>query len=248
MENERSDVSDYLINGLTTQIANRGRGKIKLVSRQVLDRIMAEFSFQLSDLTSMDTQLQVGNQLGASLILTGFITPLTNRYKLNAQLVEVETGTNQQINLRRMDGGYTGNHLSVQMRIGLTADFQDFLDREETLGLSIYAVVGKPWGTDYDTLSFSIRSDVLQQGSLDIYDYDGEEYYYADIGANPIWTRVRLPFEELISDAGSLADTSELIEQAVLSFYFDIPHDALKYAITEGFLDLSLDLDDFTLE
>ncbi|MBT3275991.1 MAG: hypothetical protein HN368_22780, partial [Spirochaetales bacterium] len=156
--------------------------------------------------------------------------------------------TNQKINIRRLDSGSTGSYLSIQIQLDLVDAFQDFLDREESLGISVYAIIGKPWGKKHDTLSFSIRSDVLQQGSLDIHDYDGEEYYYADISANPIWTRIRLPFSELFSDTGSLAVSPTSIERAVISFYFDIPIEALDYALFNGSLEFSLDLDDFILE
>ncbi len=92
---KKSDLSDYITNGLTTELANRAGPETSIVSRQAIDRIMSEFSYQLSDLVDRDQQVSVGRQLGANLILTGFITPLgatTGRAgKLNAQLIEIET-------------------------------------------------------------------------------------------------------------------------------------------------------------
>lgn len=92
MEGETSGLSDYLIGELTTSLANQGKGKIKVLGRQLMDRTLAEASFQLSDLAETDGQVRLGKQLGADLILAGFVTPLEGRYRLNAQLVEVETG------------------------------------------------------------------------------------------------------------------------------------------------------------
>ena len=87
-----SGISDYLINGLTTSLATQGKGRVQVVSRQVLDRILSEASFQMSDLADKETQIQIGQQLGADLILTGFIDPVADYYKLNTQVVEVTTG------------------------------------------------------------------------------------------------------------------------------------------------------------
>ena len=58
----------------------------------MLDRILSEASFQMSDLSDKEAQIQIGQQLGADLILTGFIDPVADYYKLNTQVVEVTTG------------------------------------------------------------------------------------------------------------------------------------------------------------
>ena len=92
VEGEKSGISDYLINGLTTRIATIGASRVRLVTRQALDQILAEHAFQMSDMVNREQQVQIGKQLGADLILTGFITPVTDRFKLNAQLIEVGTG------------------------------------------------------------------------------------------------------------------------------------------------------------
>ena len=89
-----SRLSDYLINGLTTSIANAVNEEdinISIVSRKNLDRILEELAFQSSDLADPDTQLTIGRQLGAGLILTGSITPAEEQDKFNIQLIEVET-------------------------------------------------------------------------------------------------------------------------------------------------------------
>ena len=85
-------LGDYLINGLTTEIANRARGRTRVVTRGVLDRLMEELSFQASDLADEGSRRQLGRQLGADVVLTGFVTPFDGELRLNAQLVEVETG------------------------------------------------------------------------------------------------------------------------------------------------------------
>jgi hypothetical protein len=91
-EGEKAGVSDLLINGLSTAIANRAKGRVAVVSRQVLDRILEEAAFQMSDLVDPKSQVRIGRQLGADVILTGSLTPLADYYKLTSQLVEVESG------------------------------------------------------------------------------------------------------------------------------------------------------------
>lgn len=92
---KKSSISDYLINGLTTEIANAityEKINTKVVSRQHVDRIMEELSFQASDLADQTVQLKIGKQLGADLIVTGTVERISGEHKVNAQLIEVETG------------------------------------------------------------------------------------------------------------------------------------------------------------
>ena len=90
-----SPLSDTLIEGLTTEIANAVAYEgvqVRVVSRTVLDRILEELSFQSSDLVDPQTQRSVGKQMGADLVVTGVIGPAEQGKKFNVQLVEVETG------------------------------------------------------------------------------------------------------------------------------------------------------------
>ncbi|MGC9312063.1 MAG: CsgG/HfaB family protein [Sediminispirochaetaceae bacterium] len=94
-EGEKSGISDYLIDTLTSQIAQALREEeldLKVVSRQVLDRIMKELEFQLSALADEENQVRIGRQMGADIILTGTVTPINGDYRINAQLIEVESG------------------------------------------------------------------------------------------------------------------------------------------------------------
>ena len=75
MEGETpSPLNDVLIEGLTTSFANAILYEginAKMVSRTNLDKIIGELAYQSSDLVDQDTQLTVGKQLGAQIILTG---------------------------------------------------------------------------------------------------------------------------------------------------------------------------------
>jgi len=87
-----SRLSDYLISGLTTEIANLSGNETTVVSRRGLDRVMSEQSLMVSDLVSGETQVNIGELLGADVILIGYIVPLDSFNKINIQIVEVETG------------------------------------------------------------------------------------------------------------------------------------------------------------
>ncbi|MBB6482543.1 hypothetical protein [Spirochaeta isovalerica] len=106
---EESPYSDYLINNLTTEIANRAPQNCHVVSRKGLDRIMDEYSFQLSDLVSEETQVNIGELLGADTIITGYITPLGDSNSINVQLMDVHTGA--------VSGGFTMN-VSGDIQLG----------------------------------------------------------------------------------------------------------------------------------
>ena len=95
-DDDDADLSEYVRRGLTTEIANAilyEELNIKVISRQQLDQIMEEQSFQLSDLIDESTQVKIGELLGADLILAGQLTWVSvGTYHLNAQIIEVESG------------------------------------------------------------------------------------------------------------------------------------------------------------
>jgi TolB-like protein len=96
LEGDRvSPLSDTLIEGLTTEIANAVAYegiRVRVVSRTILDQILEELAFQSSDLVDPETQRSVGKQMGADIVVTGVIGPSDQGKKFNVQLIEVETG------------------------------------------------------------------------------------------------------------------------------------------------------------
>ena len=94
-DDDDADLSEYVRRGLTTEIANAILYEdldIKVISRQLLDQIMEEQSFQLSDLVDEGTQVDIGRLLGADLILSGQLDWISeDTYHLNAQIIDVET-------------------------------------------------------------------------------------------------------------------------------------------------------------
>jgi TolB-like protein len=91
---EISPSSEYVINRMTTEISNAIREdkmSFKIVSRTALDRLLQEQAFQVSEFADPESQLAIGKQLGADLIITGTITRLSGNYEINAQLIDVRT-------------------------------------------------------------------------------------------------------------------------------------------------------------
>ncbi len=92
---ERTAQSDYVMNSLSTALANAIHDEelsVRMVSRAALDRILEEQSFQVSGLVDPSGQLALGRQLGADIIVTGTITGFGASYEVNAQLIRTETG------------------------------------------------------------------------------------------------------------------------------------------------------------
>jgi TolB-like protein len=89
-----SAMSEYVINRMTTEIANAIREEklnCLIVSRNTLDRLIEEQAFQVSEFTDPVTQIAIGKQLGADLIITGTITPFSSEYEINAQVIDIQT-------------------------------------------------------------------------------------------------------------------------------------------------------------
>ena len=95
-ENDQiSERSDLLIDGLTNELANAFRESgtpASTVNRKNLDAILQEVEFQNSDFASPEIQLAVGRLLGAHFIMTGTIFTEEGRDRISFQLLEVETG------------------------------------------------------------------------------------------------------------------------------------------------------------
>jgi Ca2+-binding EF-hand superfamily protein len=66
-------------------------GKVKVVDRQNIEKIMAEHEFQQSDVTDETTAVQIGKLAGANIIVIGSISYVGERYYLNIKLISVET-------------------------------------------------------------------------------------------------------------------------------------------------------------
>ena len=66
-------------------------GKVKVVDRQNIAKIIKEYEFQSSELTDETTAVKIGQLLGADIIVIGSISYVGKKFYLNVKLIEVET-------------------------------------------------------------------------------------------------------------------------------------------------------------
>ena len=83
------DLSNYIINGLTTSILRTEN--LRIVSRARISQLHSELRFQASGYVSDETAQRIGHMIGAETVITGSITRINNIYRLNIQGLEVET-------------------------------------------------------------------------------------------------------------------------------------------------------------
>jgi hypothetical protein len=66
-------------------------GKVRVVDRQNIAKIVKEYEFQQSDLTDESTAVEIGKLSGADIIVIGSISFVGDNYYLNIKLISVET-------------------------------------------------------------------------------------------------------------------------------------------------------------
>jgi len=67
-------------------------GKVRVVDRQNITKIVKEYEFQQSELTDENTAVEIGKLSGADIIVIGSISYVGKLYYLNIKLISVETG------------------------------------------------------------------------------------------------------------------------------------------------------------
>jgi hypothetical protein len=67
-------------------------GKVRVVDRQNIAKIVKEYEFQQSELTDEATAVRIGKLSGADIIVIGSISYVGEIYYLNIKLISVETG------------------------------------------------------------------------------------------------------------------------------------------------------------
>jgi TolB-like protein len=92
-QTEYVDLSNYIIDELTTLVVNGGR--ITAVDRQNLDMIRQEMNLQSSGEVSDESAQAIGRMLGAQTIISGSVQRLGDGYRLRVRAISVETATIQ---------------------------------------------------------------------------------------------------------------------------------------------------------
>ncbi|NOZ69973.1 MAG: tetratricopeptide repeat protein [Deferribacteres bacterium] len=98
---------DGLSTVLMTQLADylNASGRVRVVERVVIDRLLEELNLGSSDLADPETALRLGRILAARLIGTGSIFYLPQTTLLNLRLIDTETSAIPQVITRPIDTG-----------------------------------------------------------------------------------------------------------------------------------------------
>ncbi|MDR0643532.1 MAG: penicillin-binding protein activator LpoB [Treponema sp.] len=92
-QTEYLDLSNYIIDELTTYVVNGGI--ITAVDRQNMELIRQEMNFQISGEVSDESAQAIGRKLGAQSIISGSIQRLGAVYRLRVRAISVETAAIQ---------------------------------------------------------------------------------------------------------------------------------------------------------
>jgi TolB-like protein len=82
--------ADELVETRLTQALQAG-GRLKVVERVLLDRVLAELGLGTSDLVDPQTALRVGRLLAARFIATGSVRYIGTKMQLSIRIIETET-------------------------------------------------------------------------------------------------------------------------------------------------------------
>ena len=85
----REGESEYIVLKLTSLF--QGEGGVKVVEREILDKILQELKLSTTQLVDQETSLKVGRILAARLIGTGSISQMGSQTMLTLKLIETET-------------------------------------------------------------------------------------------------------------------------------------------------------------
>lgn len=66
--------------------------KLKVIERQRLDKVIAEQKLSLTDIIEASSAKRLGRILGVDAIVTGTISELGNNFRINARIINTETG------------------------------------------------------------------------------------------------------------------------------------------------------------
>jgi TolB-like protein len=67
-------------------------GKVDVMERAKLDKVMSEQSFSLGDLVAVETAVQIGKMLAVQAIVTGTVMDMGQFFQINARAIDVESG------------------------------------------------------------------------------------------------------------------------------------------------------------
>jgi len=98
---ERDGISDVLMSELSSML--NGSGRVRVVERVILDRLLAELNIGSSELVDPETKLKLGRVFAARLIGTGSLMHLPQGALLSLRLIDSETTEVSDVITRQMN-------------------------------------------------------------------------------------------------------------------------------------------------
>ena len=85
-------ISTALTDSLISRLVEKSNNKFSVVERTRFESLIKEIGVQRSGLMDISTITKAGNLIGASQVITGSISQISNFFRLNLRVVDVKTG------------------------------------------------------------------------------------------------------------------------------------------------------------
>jgi len=148
IQNENPELGEFILNRISVALVNGNHLRIVERSAAALERINQEMARHLSAQVSQETELQIGRQLGAEIIISGSFSQAGQNWRLDIQAVNIETtqrlGHFQAGNIRA-DSSFTslasgrslavifdGDELASRERQTITSGLRNALETHNT--------------------------------------------------------------------------------------------------------------------
>ena len=153
--------------------------------------------------------------------------------------------SDQRLRVHRVDGGPSGTYLSLVAELELHAE-QAIKMPDTPISVFLKGYANADWQA-FRSISLLVRSNIPAGGYSSIVDLENDAFYSTDIELNESWTRLRLPFDRLHGESGSLAEAETRPTRVQLILNFGVPEDTLRGCVGEGLLRIELDVDELFL-
>ncbi len=153
----------------------------------------------------------------------------------------------QKVRLTETPGGPEGTFLELKARLELTPSIAEFHKAGQTITVFLKAPLRAPLA-GARALSFLVRSDIAQEGTIEVQDAENDRYYGSTFTVLGSWSRVKIPLDKLLADGQPLAGAKKLTAEPRLQLSFELPPAAVEKAAATGILDFTIAVDSFRLE
>ncbi|MBN1413270.1 MAG: hypothetical protein JW969_20685 [Spirochaetales bacterium] len=84
-------LGEYVASEMATGFSRTGNKGLKIISRKKMDDILAEYQFQLTEMTDQSKSVKIGQLLNADYIISGYIFSASDSFRLNVQMIDIKT-------------------------------------------------------------------------------------------------------------------------------------------------------------